>query len=133
MEKLTNAAYDMNTATRFGRMDIAATHVVDYAREDFMARHREWGRDIRIVDVELNGLRMVTTDTAAVTLAVSWHRMSSSTMRTSYVAQKWRSTGEGWQLAIEARASGDPGLFAAPPEKKELDIKPEAAANTGQL
>ncbi len=134
MEKLTNAAYDMNTATRFGRMDIAASHVVAHAREDFLARHRKWGKDMRIVDVEHNGLRMVTTDTAAVTLAVSWHPQNSSTIRTSYIVQKWRSTGDGWQLAIEQRSSGDPGVFTAPPEKKKpIDRGAEGEVATGQL
>ncbi len=134
MEKLTNAAYDLNNATRFGRMDIAASFVVGHAREDFLARHRDWGRDTRIVDVELSGLRMVTPDTAAVSLAVSWHHISSSDMHTSYIAQKWRSTGQGWQLAVEQRSSGAPGLFKAPPAdktKNAADMLPNAA--TGQL
>lgn len=116
MERLTNAAYDLNTATRFGRMDVAVSHVASHAQADFMARHREWGRDMRVVDVELSGLRMVTPDTAEVTLAISWHRLSSANIETSFVAQKWTSTTDGWKLATELRASGSPGLYAAPPE-----------------
>ena len=134
MEKLTNAAYDMNTATRFGRMDIAASHVVSHAQRDFMARHREWGGDLRIVDVELNGVRLVTPETAAVSLKVSWHRLATSEISTSVVSQKWTSTGDGWKLTVEGRSGGAPGLFAAPPpelESKKANDGPSTL--TGQL
>lgn len=132
MEKLSNAAYDMNNATRFGRLDIAASHVVGHARQDFMARHRQWGRDIRIVDVDLAGMSFITTETAAVNLAISWHRIDSSEMQTSFVSQKWTSTGEGWQLSVEERAGGAPGLFAPPPPS-EMKAKKAPNVFTGQL
>lgn len=134
MEKLTNAAYDMSSATRFGRMDIAVEHVVSHAQEDFLARHRTWGRDIRIVDVELSGVRMITPETAAVTLAVSWHGLSSTDIRTSFISQKWTSTGDGWRMASEGRNGGAPGLFAAAPEdtqKQQAEKVPNASS--GQL
>ena len=132
MERLTNAAYDLNTATRFGRMDVAVANVASHAQRDFMARHREWGRDLRIVDVELNGIRMLTPETAEVSLAVSWHRLSESTIQTSMVAQKWMSSSEGWKMATELRAGGAPGLYAAPPEE-DKPKKPDTPALTGQL
>ena len=53
MERLNMSAYDLNTATRFGRMDVALEHVAQDAQVDFMARHAKWGRGIRVVDVEL--------------------------------------------------------------------------------
>lgn len=134
MERLTNAAYDLNTATRFGRMDVAVAHVASHAQADFMARHRDWGRDLRVVDVELSGLRMVTPDTAEVTLAVSWHRLSSANIETSFVAQKWTSTTDGWKLATELRASGAPGVFSAPLEDQAKPKEAEAPnAFSGQL
>jgi hypothetical protein len=75
---------------------------------------------------------MVTPETAAVSLAVSWHRLSSMEMHTTSVSQKWTSTPDGWKLTMEARANGTPGLFAAPPEKKTVKKKvPDAS--TGQL
>ncbi len=134
MERLTNAAYDLNTATRFGRMDVAVEHVASHAQADFMARHREWGSDVRIVDVDLSGLRMLTPETAQVTLSVSWHNLSSSTIQTSLIAQKWTSTGDGWKMASEIRAGGAPGLFAAPIEDRNAPTEGDGPnALTGQL
>jgi hypothetical protein len=133
MERLTDSAYDLNTATRFGRMDVAVAHVANHAQEDFMQRHRDWGRDTRIVDVELNGLQMITPDTAVVNLAVSWHKLSASEMETTFLSQKWTSTGDGWKLMVELRSGGSPGLFTAPKEdeKKKGDDAPNV--HTGQL
>jgi hypothetical protein len=133
MEKLTNAAYDHSSATRFGRMDIAAGFVVPHAQEDFLARHRTWGKDLRIVDVELMGLRLLTPDTAAVSMSVSWHRLDSTTIKTSLISQKWTSSGDGWEMTLETRSGGAPGLFAAPPEDRtrKADKGPKTAS--GQL
>ncbi len=132
MERLTNSAYDLNTATRFGRMDVAVGLVARHAQDDFIHRHKDWGRDTRIVDVELNGLRMITPETAEVSLAVSWHDLSTSEMQTSYIAQKWTSTGDGWRMAVEVRAGGAPGLFKEP-KKLEKPNGDAPNAMTGQL
>ncbi len=133
MEKLTNAAYDFTSATRFERMDVAASLVVSHAQEDFLARHRKWGSDLRIVDVELKGVRLVTPDTAAVSLSVSWHPLNSTEIRTSLLAQKWTSTGDGWRMATEGRTGGAPGLFAAPPKAAADKTDKGLSPLSGQL
>jgi hypothetical protein len=111
VERLNNAAYEMNTATRFGRMDVAIGHVAPAMQDDFVRRHGAWHRELRIVDVELNGLRLVTPDTAEVQLAISWHRPADMIMRTSLVAQKWTRSDGDWVLAEELRVGGADGLF----------------------
>jgi hypothetical protein len=118
MERLSNSAYGLNNATRFGRLDVALGHVASEEQGDFMHRHSKWGRDVRIVDLELQGLRLITPDTAEVQLTVSWHRLDETTMRTSNLAQKWTQGKSGWELVEELRASGSPGLFARPDGKK---------------
>jgi hypothetical protein len=136
VERLTNAAYDLNNATRFGRMDVAVSLVAEHAQGDFVSRHSDWGRSLRVLDVELGGMRLLTPDTAEVTLSVSWQRYDESTMRTSIVAQKWMRGDEGWQLAAEERAAGSPGLFKPPKdERKPAKVKsrPLAPSTAGQL
>ena len=85
-------------------------------------------------NVELSGLRLITNETAEISLAVSWHRIDESTMRTSFLSQKWTSTTNGWELAAELRSGGAPGLFKAPPrdlKKKRREGAPNV--QTGQL
>lgn len=132
-ERLNNTAYELNTATRFGRMDVAVGRVATHERERFMARHARWGRIKRIVDVELEGVRLLTPSTAEVRLAVSWQRLDESTLRTSLVAQKWMEGKQDWELVEEIRAGGDPGLFDAAPEpKRKKLVEVDAPAETAQ-
>jgi hypothetical protein len=111
MERLTDSAYDCNIAMRFNRMDVAMGYVAQEAQEDFVQRHAKWGRMLRIVDVELAGLRMVTSDVAEVSLEVSWQRADESTMRYSRINQRWKDERDGWKLTEEIRAGGSPGLY----------------------
>ncbi len=42
-QRLTESAYDLNTAARFGRMDVALEHVRDTVRSEFSVRHASKG------------------------------------------------------------------------------------------
>lgn len=112
MERLTNAAYDLNSATRFARMDVALDLVAADARAEFMRRHASWHGDVRIVDVELQGVRLITAESAEVQIAVGWHRIDDTSMRSSLLAQMWIQGKSGWELSEEARVAGAPGIFA---------------------
>ncbi|MBM4376376.1 MAG: hypothetical protein FJ095_14945 [Deltaproteobacteria bacterium] len=125
MERLSQSAYDLNTATRFGRMDIAAENVAVEAKSDFGRRHRAWGRELRIVDLELEGVQMLGSDSAEVNLIVSWHRLDDATIHSSLVAQRWTQTSADWKLVEETIASGPPGLFP-PPKPKDAERPGEA-------
>src|SRR5262245_46784498 len=74
-QRLNDAAYELNTATRFGRMDIATEHVAALCREEFARRHAEWGRSVRIVDLEFGGAS-ITKEGAEVLVTVTWQRPS---------------------------------------------------------
>jgi hypothetical protein len=94
-------------------MDIAADSVIAEAKTDFGKRHRAWGRDVRIVDLEVEGVQMLTSDAAEVDLIVSWHRIDDPTIQTTNVAQRWTQTSSDWKLAEETIAGGAKGLFPA--------------------
>lgn len=134
-ERLSFAAYDMNAATRFGRMDVAVAHVATSSQADFLRRHRSWGRDKRIVDVDVSGIRMITPTTAEVHLSVSWHHDDETIMRQSYLAQKWTSSkGDDWALSEEIRVSGDEGLFESEePLEARDEPRPPRMDTVGQI
>ena len=56
--RLSESANELNTATRFGRMDIALEHVGPKEREEWGKKHAGWGRNVRIVDLELEILAL---------------------------------------------------------------------------
>ena len=123
MERLSQHAHDLNMATRFGRMDVAMELVARESQADFMTRHKKWHRDVRIVDLEMQGARMLTTESAEVQLAVSWHHANETNIRETSIAQKWVSSGTGWVLDEERRISGSAGVFQPGIDRKATKAK----------
>lgn len=111
-QKLSDAAYELNTATRFGRMDVALERVKLGARSEFVKRHASWGKRIRIVDLDLGSLSLADDGSADVVVVVSWHRTDEAMIRTTSVAQKWKQQRGDWWMESEVE-SGDEGLLAA--------------------
>jgi hypothetical protein len=109
--RVNDAAHDLNIATRFGKMELAVSHVDASVRADFMARRSQWGREIRIIDVDLGSVDVRDETHAVVTIEVSWVPLRDDILRSTRVTQTWEDRGKGWKLTREVRASGDQGLF----------------------
>lgn len=122
--KLDDAVKETNDAVRFGRTDLAVERVLPASRTAYVKRHRQWGNDVRIVDVEYGGVEKMTEGEAVVLIGFGWFRPSEGTLRTTTVRQTWRNDkGRGpWYLADEERAAGDPGLLG----EQVTVVKPEA-------
>lgn len=110
-QKLVETARDANLAARFGRMDLAIEVTDPGMRDSFMKRRTDWGRNIRVLDVQLAGMNMPDTDNATIVVDFAWTRIDEGIMRTTRVEQSWEDKGKGWALVREKRAGGDFGLF----------------------
>src|SRR5690606_32517782 len=113
-ERAATTARELNLASRFGRIDVAGNLTAEKERADFLARRAAWGREVRIVDVELAGLEMRGADRAEVQVAYAWMRIDENIVRTTRVAQDFRDAGRGFQLIAERCIGGDRGLFGEP-------------------
>lgn len=114
-QRVADAARELNMAARFGRMDVAMGHTSSGARDHFVRRRGEWGKEVRVVDFELAGLEMSDADHAVVVVDISWVRLREGTLRGTRVAQTWKNGDEGgWRLVREKRVAGDVGLFGEP-------------------
>ena len=109
--RATDAARELNLAARFGRMDVAVGRTSAGARSSFLERRAEWGKNVRVLDVELAGMAMKNPQNAMIYVDVAWVRMDEGALRTTRVAQTWRDADSGWQLVREQRVAGDVGLF----------------------
>jgi hypothetical protein len=110
-QRATDAARELNLAARFGRMDLAVGRTAPGARQQFISRRTEWGRSLRVVDVELAGLAMDEASKAVVYVDVAWVRNNEDELRSTRLAQTWQDQDHGWLLVREQRVSGDVGLF----------------------
>jgi hypothetical protein len=120
-QQVSDVARDLNVAARFGRMDVALEHTSKEHQPEFMARRSEWGRDIRVVDIELASLELKSTEAAVVLVDVAWMRMNEGLLHSTRLEQRWENPGGGWKLQSEERASGDVGLIG----EKVVVLRPE--------
>jgi hypothetical protein len=111
-QRLSDSAYDFNSAARFGRMDLASEHVREIARDEFAKKHAGWGKSIRIEDIELSNMSMRKDGDADVTINVVWHRAAETSMRTTDITQRWTSTRGTWSIISEEERGGDKGLIS---------------------
>lgn len=111
MQRVSDAARDLNVATRFSKMDLVATHVDGSFRSDFISRRQLWGKELRLVDIELAGVQIEDNTHARVMIDVSWVPLSDGILRSTRVEQRWQDDGHGWKLVNEQRKTGDTGLF----------------------
>jgi hypothetical protein len=109
--KVSDVARDMNIATRFGRMDVALEHTAEGHRSEFLRQRAAWGKEIRILDVEITRLELKKQDSAEVLVDFGWVRMSEGLLRSTRVKQQWKNQEDDWQLDAEERVSGDIGLL----------------------
>ncbi|AKT42541.1 hypothetical protein [Chondromyces crocatus] len=110
-QRFSDAANEMNTASHFGRMDIAMEHVSVKARDTFLRERSAWGREIRVVDLELGGLNVISKEEAEARINISWMRANDPIIRTSEILQRWTEEKGRWFLVKEEIASGDEGLL----------------------
>jgi hypothetical protein len=111
MQRVTDAAREMNLATRFGQVEIAVHHVDAKLQGDFLSRRAQWGKTIRVLDLELTGIYIADEEHATVTVDVAWSSVTDSLARATKITQAWQNQKSGWKLVQERRLAGDTGLF----------------------
>ena len=109
--EVSDVARDLNLATRFGQMEIAAEHTSQAHRRRFLESRADWGSEVRVVDIELAHLDVPDSETAEVVVDVSWVRIDEGLLRSTRIRQNWQNPGGGWQLNAEERIAGDFGLL----------------------
>lgn len=126
-QKLADTAYDMNNATRFGRMDVALEHVAMKSRDQFQKEHAGWMRNARIVDIDFNGIQVKANGDGEVVVTLTWQRADESSTRTTSLVQRWTETRNVWTMASE-EAKGDDGLLGEAPKEAPKDASTTPAA-----
>jgi hypothetical protein len=110
-ERASDAARQLNVASRFGELASVIDMTSPRIRERFQARRSDWGKDVRVVDVELASLELGDARHAKVMVDFSWTRTNEGTLRATRVLQEWEAADGPWLLVREKRVSGDIGLF----------------------
>ncbi len=110
-EQVSDAARELNLTSRYGELSAVIGMTATGMRQEFASRRSEWGKLVRVVDVELAALTLDDRDHANVLVDFSWTRADESILKTTRVLQEWKDEKGNWQLVREKRVSGDLGLF----------------------
>jgi hypothetical protein len=112
-QKVAEVARDTNVASRFGSLEPLLDHTAEEVRDSVIQRRAQWGNAVRVLDLELAGLKMPDSENATVLLDFQWVRLDEDLLHQTRVEQTWHGVdeGKGWQLVRERRLSGDFGLF----------------------
>lgn len=114
-------AQELNVASRFGRLDVASQLAAPEAQRVFLERRKEWGDEIRVLDLQIDQVQIKDQNSAEVTLQVDWTRPTEGLLRSTRLQQTWRSKDQGpWRLASERQIHGDRGLFGEKAKAKYL-------------
>ncbi len=101
---LRDAVRDYAEATRWGHVAKAATFIPAKKRPEFIQRRRRAASSLRILEVDMRGVRLSADQTTArVIVAVAFTANGDPVTRHHLVDQHWRWTSSGWMLTSRKR------------------------------
>jgi hypothetical protein len=113
-KKLNDAVTEMNKATRWGQIGMAAQMVEPVYRQKFIANHSRWGELVQVADSEVVHVEIAPGDESAIAFVTyQWYEMEAMTLHESVVRQRWSRAGDGYALLSEVVIRGDGRLFAS--------------------
>lgn len=124
-ETASDAARELNMTARYGELAGILGMTATGVRQEFVTRRAEWGKMVRVVDVELAGLTLEDRDRANILVDFSWTRSDENVLKTTRVLQGWQNQEGDWQLVREKRVSGDLGLFGEVVARVEREPRPD--------
>jgi len=110
-QRASEAARELNVNSRFGDLAGTVTMTAPTMRAQYLNRRAEWGRLIRVVDVDLAAFTMTDSEHAVALVDFQWTRVDEGTLHNTRVRQEWSSTEGPWLLTREKRDGGEIGLF----------------------
>jgi hypothetical protein len=118
-EEAGDAAREFNATSRYGELANVLGMTSTGVRKELVSRRAEWGKLVRVVDMELAGIALDDREHANVLVDFSWTRVDEGTLKTTRVLQVWNNETGTWLLTREKRVSGDMGLFGEALAKRE--------------
>jgi hypothetical protein len=114
LARAQQAAQEFNLDSRLGHGELSLERVAPDARERYQSQHRAWGTSVRVVDVELAGMKPQSERDVQVLVRVAWYRPEDEELRSTTIEQTWNDKPAGWQLVLERRVEGEMGLLGEP-------------------
>jgi hypothetical protein len=124
-EEAGDAARELNATSRYGELAGVLGMTSAGMRPEFVSRRAEWGKLVRVVDMELAGLTLDDRDHANIFVDFSWTRIDQGILKNTRVLQVWQNDDGTWLLVREKRVAGDLGLFGEVVASSESAPRPD--------
>lgn len=111
LARARQTAQEFNLDARFGRGELVLEKVAPAERDEFALHHRAWGTDVRLADVQLEGMKAEDEHVVDVFVRVAWYRPTEQELKQTTIKQRWHDKADDWQLVGEQRMDGDVGLL----------------------
>jgi len=111
LARARQTAQEFNLDERLGDGELVLDKVAPAERDEFTQQHRAWGTDIRVADVQVEGMKPHGEHEVDVFVRVAWYRLSEQELKQTTVKQRWHDKADDWQLVGEQRMDGDVGLL----------------------
>ena len=130
-DPLGDAIRSYNEGLRWGRYEVAATHIAPKERAQFVDDADDRAKDLKITQYDVVRVERRSARVATVHVKVEWYKESEGTLRETHAKQTWEKQGGSWLMVQEARTRGIemPGL-PEPPTSEEPATSPPTDSNT---
>src|SRR5260370_14585633 len=106
-DRLSAAVREFNDGVRWKKYESAVMHMAVADRRRFADRHAALDDELDISDYEIQRIDVDSkSDTADVTVDVSWSLKHRGLLERTLVVQKWEAPRGGWLMVKEERLAG---------------------------
>jgi hypothetical protein len=111
-ETLGDSVRSYNDGVRWGRFEVAASHIPPKQRPTWVDQADARAKDLKITDYDVVSVNQRTDREAHVHIKLEWYKDSEGTVRETHAMQTWERHGKDWLIVDEARLRGAemPGL-----------------------
>jgi hypothetical protein len=111
-ETLVDSIRAYNDGVRWGRFEVAASHIPAKQRSQFVDDNDDRAKDLKITQYDVVNVEQHGDREAKVHIKMEWYSDREGTVHETHATQTWEKHGKDWMMVDEARLKGTemPGL-----------------------
>jgi len=111
-DTLVDSIRAYNDGVRWGRFEVAASHIPVKERSQFVDDNDERAKDLKITQYDVVNVDQKGDREAKVHIKMEWYSDREGTVHETHAVQTWERRGKDWMMVDEARLKGTemPGL-----------------------
>ena len=111
-DTLVDSIRAYNDGVRWGRFEVAASHIPAKERSQFVDDSDERAKDLKITQYDVVNVEQKGEREAKVHIKMEWYSDREGTVHETHAVQQWEKRGKDWMMVDESRLKGTemPGL-----------------------